>query len=297
MANKRNNINITPLQPQPQISNSLLNNYTNRNNKLKEFAKPIIGTNDITVYNPSTNKLTRIRLNLSKEEHGYAFFPEGCRHILINTTLYITGGVDLLNQPINIVLSYDIETQILSRLSNLNTPHSYHSLDYLDNYDCIILIGGEHNKTCELFDIYSEKWTRLPDLNYPRANVNIYYDGITSDLYVLFGMKGDIVDKTNNSDVIEVLELNDIKSGWIKVDYYKSAQLNFKVNYCAVLPFTRDKLLIYGGNNPRVHKKLFALFNLSKNEIIKVDKEVMEEIKLEEKRMRMTDIALAKMDI
>ena len=296
LKNKRNNNNIIPLL-QPQVSNSLLNHYTNRNTKLKEYAKPIIGTNDITVYNPSTNKLTRIHLNLSKEEHGYSFFPEGCRHILINKTLYITGGVDLINQPINIVLSFNIETKILSRLSNLNTPHSYHSLDYLDNYDCIILIGGEHNKTCELFDIYSEQWTKLPDLNYPRANVNIYYDGVTSDLYVLFGMKGDIVDKTNNSDVIEVLELNDIKSGWIKVDYYKSAQLNFKVNYCAVLPFTRDKLLIYGGNNPRVHKKLFALFNMSENEIIKVDKEVMEEIKLEEKKMRMADIALAKMDV
>ena len=294
--NSINNNNI--LMPQDtQISNSLLNNYTNRNTKLKEHAKPIIGTSDITVYNPSLNKLVRIHLNLSKDEHSYNIFPEGCRHILVNNKLYITGGVDLLNQPINTVLSFDIETHMLSRLSNLNVPHSYHSIDYLDNYDCIILIGGEHNKTCEIFDIYSEKWTRLPDLNYPRANVNIYYDGITSDLYVLFGMKGDIIEKTNNSDVIEVLELNDIKSGWIKVDYYKSAQLNFKVNYCTVLPFTRDKLLIYGGNNPRMNKKLFALFNMSKNEVMKVDTQVMEEIKIEEKRMKMADMALAKLNI
>ena len=36
---------------------------------------------------------------------------------------------------------------------------------------------------------------------------------------------------------------------------------------------------------------------MSENEIIIVDKEVMEEIKLEEKKMRMADIALAKIDV
>ena len=136
----------------------------------------------------------------------------------------------------------------------------------------------------------------MPELNYPRANVNIYFDVITSDLYAMFGMKGDIVEKKNNSDVIEVLELNDIKSGWLKVDYYKSADLNFKINYCTVLPFTRDKLLIYGGNNPRVYKKLFALFNMAKNEVMKVDTQTMEAIKIEEKRIKMTDMALAKIN-
>ena len=278
------------------FSTNFLSNYTDRYNRLKEYAKPIIGTNQISLYNVLLNKITRVPVPLTKEEHGYVFFPDGARHILVNNVLYITGGVDSINNPINICLSFDIETHELSRISNLNFPHSYHTVEYLDNYDCIILVGGEHNPTCEIFDIYSSKWTKMPELNYPRANVNIYFDVITSDLYAMFGMKGDIVEKKNNSDVIEVLELNDIKSGWLKVDYYKSADLNFKINYCTVLPFTRDKLLIYGGNNPRVYKKLFALFNMAKNEVMKVDTQTMEAIKIEEKRIKMTDMALAKIN-
>ena len=278
------------------FSGSYLSNWTVRYNKLKEYAKPIIGTRDISLYNVLLNKITRVTVPLTKEEHGYAVFPDGARHILVGNVLYITGGVDSINDPINIVLSFDIESHILTRLSNLNYPHSYHTIEYLDNYDCLIIVGGEHNTSCEIFDIYSQKWTKMPDLNFARANVNIYFDGITSDLYAMFGMKGDIIEKKNNSDVIEVLELNDIKSGWIKVDYYKSADLNFKINYCTVLPFTRDKLLIYGGNNPRVYKKLFALFNMSKNEVMKVDTQTMEQIKLEEKRIKMTDMALAKIN-
>lgn len=278
------------------FSTNFLSNYTDRYNRLKEYAKPIIGTNQISLYNVLLNKITRVLVPLTKEEHGYVFFPDGARHILVNNVLYITGGVDSINNPINICLSFDIETHELSRISNLNFPHSYHTVEYLDNYDCIILIGGEHNPICEIFDIYSSKWTKMPELNYPRANVNIYFDVITSDLYAMFGMKGDIVEKKNNSDVIEVLELNDIKSGWLKVDYYKSADLNFKINYCTVLPFTRDKLLIYGGNNPRVYKKLFALFNMAKNEVMKVDTQTMEAIKIEEKRIKMTDMALAKIN-
>ena len=32
--------------------------------------------------------------------------------------------------------------------------------------------------------------------------------------------------KNNNIDIIEVIELIDINSGWFKVDYYKSNNLN-----------------------------------------------------------------------
>ena len=186
----------------------------------------------------------------------------------------------------NIVLSFNINTFELKKLNSLNNNHSYHSIEYLDNFDCLIVIGGEFNSSCELFDIYSQKWIKIPDLNTPRANTNIYFDAITSDLYALFGMEGNIAEKNIYCDSIEVLELNDIKSGWIKVDYYKSADLNLKINFCTVVPFTRDKLLIYGGNNSRVQKRLFALFDMSKNECMKVDTQTMEQIKMEEKKIK-----------
>ena len=276
---------------------SFLSNYTKRFNKLKEIAKPIIGTNLIYYFDSSTNQIFKIPINLSKIEHGYTVFPFGCRHILINNILYIIGGADNVGNPINIVLSYDLIKNILEKLPNLNDEHAYHTVEYLENFDSIILIGGEKSSSCEIMDLDNRQWKRLPYLNYPRANVNIYYNSITYELYALFGMEGEITAKNKNSDIIEILKLNDILSGWKKIDYYRSSGLNIKSNFCMTLPFTRDKLLIYGCSDARfVDKKLFALFNMNKNECIKVDKDVLDFIKLEEKRIEFFDFELSKIE-
>ena len=98
-----------------------------------------------------------------------------------------------------------------------------------------------------------------------------------------------------NTDIIEVLELNDIVSGWMIVDYYKSVGLDLKISYCLTLPFTRDKLLVYGGSTARsLERRIFALFDMIRNEVIKVDSQTMDLIKLEENKIRSFDKALEK---
>ena len=276
---------------------SLLSNYTERYTELKEKVKPLINTNYIQLFDPLTTKISKIKVPLTKEEHGYTTFPDGCRHLLIDSDLYITGGTDNCGYPINIVLTYNLAIGELTRISNLNDNHSYHSIEYLENFDSIIVVGGENSSSCEIMDLDSKKWTKLPSLNYPRANSNIYYNNTTSDLFVLFGMEGEMTEKTKNTDVIEVLELNDIISGWMMVDYYKSVGLDLKNNYVITLPFTRDKLLVYGGSSARsIEKRLFALFDMIKNECIKVDSDTMDLIKREENKIRAFDHALLKIN-
>ena len=276
---------------------SLLSNYSERYTELKEKVKPIIKTNYIQLFDPATTKITKIKVPLTKEEHGYTTFPDGCRHLLIDSDLYILGGTDNCGYPINIVLLYNLEIGELTRLANLNDNHSYHSVEYLENFDSIILVGGENSSSCEIMDLDSKKWTKLPSLNYPRANANIYYNNITSDLFVLFGMEGEMNSKTRNTDVIEVLELSDIMGGWMMVDYYKSVGLDLKGNYCITLPFTRDKLLVYGGSSARsLEKRLFALFDMIKNECIKVDSDTTDLIKREENKIRAFDNAFEKIN-
>ena len=287
--------NGKPIHKSNIRSVSLLSNYSERYTELKEKVKPIINTNYIQLFDPATTKITKIKIPLTKEEHGYTTFPDGCRHLLIDSDLYITGGTDNCGFPINIVLLYNLEIGELTRIANLNDNHSYHSVEYLENFDSIILIGGENSSSCEIMDLDSKKWTKLPSLNYPRANCNIYYNNITSDLFVLFGMEGEMNQKPRNTDVIEVLELSDIMGGWMMVDYYKSVGLDLKNNYCITLPFTRDKLLVYGGSSARsIEKRLFALFDMIKNECIKVDSDTMDLIKREENKIRAFDNALEK---
>ena len=294
--NKNNNTEEMDSSQYNIKSVAYLANYQNRYNSLKERTKPIIGTNQIYLFDSLSKKIIKKVTSLNKNEHGYSIFPDGCRHILIDNILYITGGN---NNCGNIVLSYDISSNKLTRLPNFISEHYFHTLEYIDNFDCIICIGGENSSSCEIMDINDKKWKKLPSLNYPRANCNIYYNNITEHMYVLFGMKGNLWDKTNkNSDKIEVLNLNNIDKGWTNIEYYKSIGLDLKVNFCKTMPFTKDKLIIFGGNNVRnfEEQNFYALFDMNKNEIIKVDKQTMELIKLEEKKMRIADLALTKIN-
>ena len=276
---------------------SYLANYTNRYNSLKEIAKPIIGTNQIQLFSPNNKKIIRKSTTLNKEVHGYNLFPEGCRHILVEDNLYIIGGTNHVRNPISIVLVYHLPTGELKRLPDLNNNHSYHTVEYLENYDSIICIGGENSSYCEIMNLENKKWYKLPNLNIPRANCNIYFNNVTNELFVLFGICGIMSEKGHNySDSIEVLVLNDISQGWLKVDYYKTPGLNLKVNYCMTIPFTRNQLLIYGGSNMRsLRQNIYALFHMLKSECNKVDTQTMELIKLEEKKSRLVDLALTKL--
>ena len=277
-------------QPRHSFDNStrIFENYNLKQHTLKEAVKPIIGTSEIVIYDSSTNTSIKKKLHLDKERHGYTAFPQGLRHIFVNGKLYITGGVDALGNPINTVLMFDSATYEIKQISPMNVGHCYHSIEVLDNYDCIIVIGGEKSKVCELFDLFTSKWTRLPNLNYPRANVNIYFDQYTSDVYAMFGSTGLITSQRGYSDVIEVLELKDVSSGWIKVDYYKSASIDLKMGYVSVVPFTSDKLLIIGCKLARENsnKANNALFLMKKNEIVKVSQDILDEMKIKESKTK-----------
>ena len=262
--------------------------YNNRNNLLKEYVKPIVGTNEIMVYDSIQDKSIRVKVNLSKEKHGYEKFPGGCRHLYIEGKLYICGGVDPVSCPINTALVYQPSNNSITRIDNMINPHSYHSMEFLDNYDCFVVVGGENNVWVELFDIFTQKWSKLPNLNIPRANINIYFDEFTSELYALFGALGNYSEKKNiYSEAIEMLELNDISSGWCKIDYYKGSSFDIRQENLITLPFTLTKLLIYGGKSSRENENLFGIYLIDKMELIKADKDLIEKIKCEQKKIKM----------
>ena len=253
--------------------------------------------NQVQLFSPTEQRTVKKTTSLNKEEHGYNLFPEGCRHILIEDNLYIIGGTNHIRLPISIVLVYNIVSGKLKRLSDLNSPHSYHTVEYLENYDSVICIGGENSSSCEIMNLQNNKWYKLPNLNIPRANCNVYLNNITGELFVLFGICGVLCGKFNNyTDSIEVLILSDLSQEWIKVDYYKTPGLNLKVNYCMTIPFTRNQLVVYGGSNVRSFREnIYALFHMIKSECIKVDTQTMELIKLEEKKSRLVDLALTRL--
>ena len=97
--------------------------------------------------------------------------------------------------PLAICLVYNVITNTIERINDMIMRHAFHTMEYLDNYDCLLVIGGENNKSVKLFDIFTNKWTRLLDLNVARANLNIYFDEFTSEIYALFGMLSFVTQK------------------------------------------------------------------------------------------------------
>jgi len=305
-----------------------------------DMCKPLIGTNEIQIYDRRKRMLIKKKINLDKMIHGYSVFQDGMRHLLINDKLFITGGRDEKTE-FSTTLMYDMRGDLLKRLPDMKYARSYHSMEYCDSHGLIFSIGGQNNKTCEAFDLNSKNWILLPELNIARANISLHFDNYEKRIFAFFGVKGEITTAWLYSDVVEVLDLKEIQGtqredsndnrynnsngksngksngsdnndnsykdriegnnfrvgvnrndnvdnntnrifdkSWVKLDYSNKSELDFKKNYCGLYPLTKQLILLYGVNGPRHPLKSFAVFDVNKNVISKVDKKMLEDIRV-----------------
>jgi hypothetical protein len=257
-----------------------------------DYAKPIERTNEIHIYDRKKSKLIKKQVPLQKKIHGCSFFLDGCRYLLHNDKLIISGGRDEYNE-FNIVLQYDIRDYTLTRLADMNYPHTYHTMEFKTMIDSIVVIGGENNKTCEVYEILVGKWHRLPDLTLGRANIQLYFDKRRAHLYAFFGQIGSII-ANNYSDVIEVLDFNDMETGWAKIIYNNKSDMNLSY-YCGVFPLYKNQILMIGGNQGRSKLRTSSVYHLRKQELGKIDSKLLEEIRFEARKNPRLSIILAKL--
>ena len=244
-----------------------------------DFAKPIPGTNEIQLFDKKTTTLIRKHIKFDKAKHKYLNFLHGCRSVLIKDMLYILGGVDQDKNSTKMAYVYFIKTNELKMMREMICKHAYHSVNFLDYYKSIIVIGGENSKSCELYDLNIGLWRQLPDLNVPRALTNLYLDKYNHALYTIFGVTGNITLKNNYTDIIEVLELKRLSLGWNKIEYENKAEMDFKSGFNKIIPLNRDMILIYGATNMRDFIKKAAVYLIPKFEIVKIDNGIFKEIK------------------
>ena len=255
---------------------------TNNNNEdeVKNMCKVIEGTNQIMIYDKKLKKIIKKKLNLKKNPHGYTKFPLGCRSILVGEKLYITGGKDEFREYPNCLI-YDKKTEQIKRIMDMKNSRSFHSMVFNEVFETMMVIGGEHNFTVEIFDPLTNRWQELPELNIPRAIPLFYFDEGRGNMYVLFGIEGDY-QKPTYTDTIEILDLTEINQGWMKINYNNKARMDLKcfVNF---YPLNDFLMLIYGGLESRQSKRDACIFNLVKDEMTKIDRNIMEELRSESK--------------
>jgi hypothetical protein len=245
----------------------------------EDVCKPLAGTTEIQIYDRKKRYLFKQEVKLDKKKFGYVKFPPGVRYTLVEDTLFINGGKDEFTD-LKVFLCFNIKSYELKRLPDMINARSYHSVQYDADSMCIIVIGGQKNGTCELYHMQSSKWKALPNLNVPRANVSIFNDG-SGYFYSFFGMEGDISKSEDYSDVVEVMKVTSKTPKWLKVEYLNKSKLIFKKVYLEIFPLSNDKILIYGGKNLRTReKKEFAIFLLKRNEVYKVDRMILDYLRL-----------------
>ena len=248
-----------------------------------DVAKVIEGTNQIYIYDKKAQKMIRKTLKLTKNPFGYSKFPYGCRSILIGDKFYVTGGRSETQEFQNVII-YDRKTENIKRIMDLNYPRSYHTIVFNEVFETIIVIGGEYCNTVEIFDPLTNRWQVLPPLNIPRCNPLFFFDEPRGFFYVLFGIEGNYIN-SNYSDTIELLDLTNIREGWYRVNYQNKANMDLKC-YLNIYKLNDELFLIYGGMEGRVSKRNVCLFNTTKNEVTKIGRELMDQIRKQAKNSR-----------
>ena len=275
---------IPTIELQSSHADLKLKSSTDNNNlteeEKKNTCKVVEGSNQIMIYDKKLKRIIKKKLNLKKNPHGYTKFPLGCRSILVGEKLYITGGKDEFKEYQNCLI-YDKKTEKIKRIMDMKNPRSFHSMIFNEVFETMMVIGGEHNDTVEIFDPLTNRWQELPELNIPRAIPLFYFDEGRGNMYVLFGIEGDY-QKPTYTDTIEVLDLTEINQGWMKINYNNKARMDLKcfVNF---YPLNDFLMLIYGGLESRQMKRDACIFNLVKDEMTKIDKNIMEELRNESK--------------
>ena len=237
--------------------------------------KLIEGTNEIHIYNSKMNKSLKLKVDLNYNTHGYSCFKDGCRSLLIGNKFYITGGRDS-KQEYKITLCYNKDTNTLTKLSNMWVNRTYHSLIYHTESNSIFSIGGENNKSTEVYSIENNTWTQLPNMNYARANAALNIFG-GSYIYAMFGLKNEIY-KKKYEPTMERLNLNNINN-WDKINYKNIAEIDTnKIETNGMLQVTSTRAIMYGGIESRKSTRTSVLFDSEKNEIASITEKVLDEI-------------------
>ena len=262
-----------------------------------DLAKPIPGKAEIQLYDKKSRNIYKKSIKFDKNIHKYVYFLTGCRYVLIKDKLYILGGVDKENNITKVAWVYNIKENELKLMPEMIHPHAYHAVEFFEFYKSIIVVGGQNCTSCELFDMKTGQWRDLPDLKIPRAHPVLYLDKITHILYAFFGILGKISEKNNNfCDALECLEFKKLALGWQRVEFNNRTDISFRTGINQILPLNPEMLLVYGGSCMREFVKKAAVYVLPKQEMVKIDNRMFNEIREASKKSKKLSKILAATD-
>ena len=168
---------------------------------------------------------------------------------------------------------------------DMQNARCYHKMIFNQVFETMMVIGGENNETVEIFDSLSNRWQILPELNIPRSISLFYFDEGRGNMYALFGVEGNYLNSIY-TDTIEVLDLTEIKTGWMKINYDNKTRMDFKC-HLNIYPLNDYLLLIYGGIESRNNKRHACVYHLVKANMNLIDKKILEQLRSEARHSKL----------
>jgi hypothetical protein len=251
-----------------QISLMSSRNYFNSSSR--ELFISIVNTNKIFSYNLDAQKYFITEVDFKNMPINR--FPNYSRSLIINGNLLVNGGYDEESKvTLPYFFFYDRMNKSLTRLNDMLYGHSAHSIIYIPLH-YVIVVSGSGIVKCEKYDMETNSWSELPDLNIPRQNCTLYY----YNKQYLYAFGGAYWDDTKKAFIyVESVERLDLGFGsvdggkqWEQIQTYKIGKdLNLRKSVMTVLSYNPNKILLVGGSiNYNTYSDESIVFDFEKNE-------------------------------
>jgi hypothetical protein len=170
----------------------------------------IEGTLDVFFFKVYNQKFDKITAELSNNIY-FKYFPYNSRYCNIKkeNKMIISGGVDYENM----ICSYDYDINKVEELPDMKYPRQMHSMINID--ERIFIIGGNHSRKVECFNMHFEDWVIYSDMNYDRRECGLaIVKGETETfLYAFMGYSNIIGNNAKNLERLNI-DLDSDESQW-----------------------------------------------------------------------------------
>jgi hypothetical protein len=251
-----------------QIALMSSRNYFNSTSR--ELFISIVNTNKVFSYNLDAGKYFITEVDFTNMPINR--FPNYSRSLIINGNLLVNGGYDEETKlTLPYFFFYDRMSKTLTRLNDMLFGHSAHSIIYIPVH-YVVVVSGSGILKCEKYDMESNSWSELPDLNTPRQNCTLYY----YNKQYLYAFGGAYWDDTKKAFIyVELVERLDLGFGsveggkkWEQLNTCKvGKEINLRKSVMSVLSYSPNKILLVGGSiNYNTYSDENILFDFDKNE-------------------------------
>jgi len=306
------NSNLKKIAKKLDITFQMHDEIEENDDLLDFYAKIQEDSHILIIFNFKTKKFTQIKTDFFFPSKTSSYFIRSSHDkTKYNFSIFLSGGLiknkeyqsDLINNELNIdqikKLKYislndfyeikitfetfeDVYKYHICKLENMNVGRYSHSM--VMNKDFLFAISGQNTKTCEIYNIKSNKWKLIPEI--PSLCLNSSLVIVDNHLFCISGSS-----TLNSFDAIYKISLNNIdrffndEKGfedflvWEQIDYYFSSK-NFYLKKSiprlrrgmATLYLGGNSIFLFGGfDHDNIYDDIFEV--IFKN---KTDKDLLE---------------------